>query len=72
LSTLKTLTERESKLLDALIDSSINKESYERKSLELQNDIFKTKQSIKEIEVKKENLFSTLEPTRKLFLDCIH
>ncbi len=71
-ATLKTLTERESKLLDALLDSSINKESYERKSLELQNDIFKTKQSIQEIENKKANLFSTLEPTRKLFLDCIH
>jgi DNA invertase Pin-like site-specific DNA recombinase len=70
--TLKTLTERESKLLDALLDSSITKETHDKKALELQNSIFQIKQSIKEIETKKANLFSTLEPTRKLFLDCIH
>ena len=71
-NTFKTLQERESKLLDALLDSSITKEIHNKKSLELQNSIFKIKESIKEIENKKENLFATLEPTRKLFLDCIH
>lgn len=70
-STLKTLTGRESKLLDAFLDSSINKEVYDLKSLEIQNSIFQTKQAIKEVEEKKDRLYSTLEPTRKLFLDCI-
>ncbi len=70
-ATLKTLLERESKLLDAFLDSSISKEIHDHKSLEIQNSIFQTKQSIKEIEDKKDKLFSTLEPTRKLFLDCI-
>jgi hypothetical protein len=69
---LKTLLERESKLLDALLDSSITKDAHDKKALELQNSIFQIKQSIKEIEDKKQNLHSTLEPTRKLFLDCIH
>ena len=69
---LKTLLERESKLLDTLLDSSITKEAHDKKALELQNSIFQVKQSIKEIEDKKQNLYSTLEPTRKLFLDCIH
>ncbi len=68
---LKTLLERESKLLDAFLDSSINKETHDQKSLEIQNSIFQTKQSVKEIEGKKDELYSTLEPTRKLFLDCI-
>jgi DNA invertase Pin-like site-specific DNA recombinase len=70
--TLKSLQERESKLLDAFLDSSINKETHDKKSLEISNAIFQIKQSIKEIEDKKEKIFSTLEPTRKLFLDCIH
>jgi len=68
---LKTLLERESKLLDAFLDSSISKEIHDQKSLEIQNSIFQTKQSIKEIECKKDELYSTLEPTKKLFLDCI-
>ncbi len=71
-TSLKSLQDRESKLLDAFLDSSINKEVYDKKSLEIQNSIFQVKQSIKEIEAKKENLYSTLEPTKKLFLDCIH
>lgn len=70
-SSLKPLTERESRLLDAYLDTSITKEIYDKKSLEIQNSIFQIKQSIQEIEQKKENITSTLEPTRKLFLDCI-
>ncbi len=69
-STLNSLTERESRLLDAFLDKSISKEIYDNKALEISNSIFKVKQDIQEIKTKKENIASTLEPIKKLFLDC--
>ena len=69
-TTLQALTERESRLLDTFLDQSISKEVYDKKSLEISNTIFQTKQNIQEIELKKQNVISTLEPTRNLFLDC--
>ena len=66
-TTLKSLQERESKLLDAFLDSSINKDVHDKKSLEISNAIFQIKQSITEIEEKKEKIFSTWNRPKNYF-----
>ena len=68
--TLNALNERESRLLDTLLDQSISQETYNKKYLEISNSIFQTKQNIQEIKQKKENVAFTLEPLKNLFLDC--
>ena len=69
-NTLNTLNERESRLIDTFLDQYISKETYDKKSLEISNSIFETKQNIQEIKQKKEIVDSTLEPLKNLFLDC--
>ena len=69
-ASLKPLVEKESRLLDAFLDKSIDKEIYDKKKLEIQNEIFEIKRQIKS--VKNSSTVSTLEPTKKLFLDCIY
>jgi hypothetical protein len=64
------LIERKNKLLDLFLDSSIPKTSYEEKSILLENQLLILQKQISETEYKINSAVSTLEPTKKLFLDC--
>ena len=72
LTTLKTrlnaLTVKESKLLDAFLAESITKEIYDSKALEIQNEKTILSKQISDTEKKSENLVSTLEPVKNIFL----
>ncbi|MEI7765721.1 MAG: recombinase family protein [bacterium] len=68
---LITITERKNKLLDLFLDSSISKESYETKSTLFENQKLILQKQISETEYKIQTAVSTLEPTKKLFLDCV-
>jgi site-specific DNA recombinase len=65
---LNALTARESKLLDAFLDSQISKEAYDGKVLEIQNEKTILSKQISDIELKHANALSTLEPTKNIFL----
>lgn len=66
-----TLLEHKNKLLELFFDGSISKESYKEKNLLIENQIVVLTKQISEIEDKTEKAVSTLEPTKKLFLDCV-
>ncbi len=66
-----TLIERKNKLLDLFLDSSIPKTSYEEKSVLLENELLILQKQISETKYKIDTAVSTLEPTKKLFLDCV-
>ncbi len=66
-----TLAERQNKLLDAFLDSSVSKEVHEEKSRLIENQKVLLQKQIAEMEQKMTKAVSTLEPTKKLFLDCI-
>ncbi len=66
----KALTERKNKLLDAFLDGSVSKDTHETKALLIENQKVNLRKQIAEIESKKSQAVSTLEPTKKLFLDC--
>ena len=65
------LIERKNKLLDLFLDSSIPKISYEEKSTLLENQLLILQKQISETKYKIDTAVSTLEPTKKLFLDCV-
>ncbi len=75
LATLKqeqnTLLERQNKLLDTFLDNSVSKEVYEAKNLLIENQKVALQKNISETERKMKKAVDTLEPTKKLFLDCI-
>lgn len=66
------LLERQNSLLDAFLDKTIPKEVYEKKNQEIENDKFKIEQQRSKIEHATDTLASTLEPVKKIFLDCIY
>lgn len=68
---LTTLLERQNKLLDTFLDGSVSKEIYDQKNLLIENQKVALKKQITEVENKSKASVSTLEPTKKLFLDCI-
>ncbi len=65
---LNELTDRESKLLDAFLDKQISKPVYDSKALEIQNDKTMLTKQISDIEQKRKNSISTLEPIKEIFL----
>ena len=68
---LTLLKNRESRLLDALLDLKISEADFEAKNAELHKKIVYIEKDIAELEANTTNLLATLEPTKKFFLDCI-
>lgn len=64
------ISERQNKLLDVFLDGSITKETHEQKNILLENQKINIKKQITEIEARAKGAVSTLEPVKKLFLDC--
>ena len=62
---------RESRLLDALLDLKITESDFELKSNELRKKIVYLEKDIAELTEMSSNLVTTLEPTKKFFLDCL-
>ena len=65
------ILKRQKKLLDIFLDDSISKEVHDKKNLEIENEKIMLQKQISEIEYKNKQAVSTLEPTKKLFLDCV-
>ncbi len=57
--------------MDTFLDNSVSKEVYETKNLLIENQKVALQKSISETERKMKKAVDTLEPTKKLFLDCI-
>lgn len=65
---LKEIDPKESRLLDAFLNQQITKELYDSKTLELHNERISLSAQIQELKMKQPS--STLEPTKKLFLQA--
>jgi DNA invertase Pin-like site-specific DNA recombinase len=74
LSTLKTrlnaVTAKESRLLDTFLDEQISKDVYDAKILEIQNEKTILIKQISDTQEKSQHTISTLEPTKKVFLQA--
>ncbi|MDD5721377.1 MAG: recombinase family protein [Candidatus Pacebacteria bacterium] len=65
------ILERQGKLLNLYLDGSMSKELYEEKNIAIENQRVLLAKQISEIEDKTQKAVSALEPTKKLFLDCV-
>ena len=65
---LQSLATKESRLLDTFLAQQISKELYDQKNLEIQNERVSISKKIKDLESRQPS--STLEPTKKLFLEA--
>lgn len=66
---LETLKVKESRLLDSYLAEQVPQELYEAKMREISNDRVVVKKQIAEAEKKHPHRVSTLEPTKKIFLE---
>ncbi|MCX6753484.1 MAG: hypothetical protein NTV03_00265, partial [Candidatus Nomurabacteria bacterium] len=64
------ILERENKLVDAFLDGAITKETLAQRNLDIENQKINIKKQISEIEARAKGAVSTLEPVKKLLLDC--
>ena len=67
----QNILERQKKLLDVFLDGSISKEAHDEKNILIENQKVMIRKQISELEYKNQRTVSTLEPTKKLFLDCV-